>query len=678
MGSARSGGARGEGSEVRGGSGGARGSEVDKGERGRERGSEVDKGERGGGGAGGKNAVKRKSLFKQGNRGGVLMVHRNGFGFVNVPELPRDLFIPRRHLSGAMDGDGVEVEMLPSRKGGGGGGGSAAKISKIIWRKRTYVRGRMRKEGRSWLLEPLNKRLPWMYVDGVATSTKEGTLVRGRISEYPSSGGYARVQFEQVISEAQDIHALSAHILDDLEIRQHFPSECEVAAKELKQNPPDISGPHRCDLRQLPFITIDGESAQDFDDAIHLATEGKNWRLRVAIADVSAYLPSDSPIDNEARRRGTSVYLPDTMVPMLPRVLCTDLCSLVPHQARAVMVCDMLINGKGGRIKYRIYHATIISQARLTYTQVQSFFSDSDDLPRTAVGDSFAPMLSDMRELARVLRELRHERGALNFDFSEPQLQLDKQGRPIGIVLNKPTEATQLIEQFMLEANETTAVHALKNRLSVLFRVHEPPPTDKLPEVLGQLENFGILATEKDLRKPKKLQELLVQAQQHPLSETVQLILLKSMSQAVYHHKNIGHFALNASYYTHFTSPIRRYPDLILHRAISARLLNKPLLRLSGVEGLLLSQAERSAATAEQSINRLYQIVLLEPQLGRTFSATIASRNDYGLNLQLHSPPVRGFMPLTSATSTNLQAGQDISCVLVRASRADLELEFSL
>ncbi len=638
---------------------------------------------------------------------GILSLHLDGFGFVIVPLLPYDLFIPSRYVNGAMDGDGVEIDLLPDKRKGKG---LAAQITKVLWRKRSHVRGRLRKEQGMWWLHPLNPRLPWMQVGfknnpSLKASTQtEGTLVRARITRYPQPGNNTlSVQPEAILADDQDPNTLAAHILDDLELRQHFSTDCCNTANQLAAAPPDLSGSHRQDLEKLPFITIDGDDAADFDDAIHLSGGGDQpWQLRVAIADVSAYVQPGDAIDQEARLRGTSVYLPGMMLPMLPHSLCTNLCSLIPAKTRAVMVCDILLDQQGNRLQHKIYHAFIRSHARLTYQQVQAFFDNQQPLPQTENQAPLAPMLQKMRQLAQTLSRLRYQRGALDFDLAEIRIQLNDQGLPQDITLTKPTEATKLIEQFMLEANETTALHALKLQLPVLFRTHQPPPTDKLQSTLLQLAELGVRATENDLQQPKKLQQLLEKTQKAPLNNTLQLIILKSMAQAAYLHKNQGHFALNAPHYTHFTSPIRRYPDLLLHRALSASLLQKNPRQLHPSQGLLLSQAERNAASAEHKINRLYQILLMEPQLGKTFQATITSVNDRGMELRLLSPPISGFLPFTNAAHRKRQSqrhhqrqpprqppkhhqrhpaacrpGSTISCKLTRASKENLQLEFS-
>jgi ribonuclease R len=602
----------------------------------------------------------------QAGREGVFRATRQGFGFVEIPGADEDLFIPAQHIGGALNEDTVRVEPLPPR----GRKRGAYQVAEITARKRRLVRGNVEVDFNGVWLLPLNDRIPHVHLpEGFAPGEfPEHHIVEVEITAYPRHPEEAPEGRITRILDDPGGHptVMVEHILSDTGLEDGFSpeSEREMAGIAKAQAPPAWAGKgagkdagrdagrgagnRRKDLRGLPFVTIDGEDAKDFDDAVCLETgPGGGRRLYVAIADVAEYVRPGSAIDRDAYAKGTSVYLPGRVLPMLPGGLSNELCSLKPDEDRLALTCEMEFDPQGERTGYRLYESLIRSQARLTYGGVEEYFAEADSggLPRK-LPRKILSMLTRMRKLAEQLRTRRDARGALDFSFGETRFDLDPQGNLVGLREVFATEATRLIEQFMVEANETAAAHCGANGLPILYRNHEPPPREQLEALPEVLWNFGIAIKQTRLDSPQGIKALLQLAASHPNREQVELTILKAMSQATYREHNEGHFALSAPIYTHFTSPIRRYPDLLAHRAIKGSLMKRG--RKSGLPpdcGYRLSTRERTAAEAEGRVNRLYKVIHMESRLGQTFSATVIGQGKDGLWMRLRDEPVEGLLP---------------------------------
>lgn len=660
---------------------------------------------------------KADSPGAEGPREGFFSAHPNGFGFVEMPNVSEGVMIPGKFIGGALDGDRVRIESLPAR----GTRREAGKIVEVLERRRSAVRGVLRKEYGQWWLTPLSEKLPLIFIvgkmpeeglpategtaaedTGAGGTAAEGMLTEVEITHYPEHHDEApEGRIVQVFGEqGTSLSALIDHILHDLELSEDFSAETraemnslvksEKAAKAEKSR--SKGGKAREDLRHLPFVTIDGEDARDFDDAVCLETlPGGERRLWVSIADVGAYVRPGTAVDEDAYRKGSSVYLPRRVLPMLPRLLSDNLCSLKPKQPRRVMTCEMTLNSKGARTGYRVYEAIIESKARLTYNKVQSWFEKGE---KGGLAAGLLEMLNAMRALAAQLRKLRDARGAVGFVFPEIHIDLDKKGEPKGFRETYSTEATRLIEQFMLEANETVAEHCQANGLPMLYRVHEPPSKTKMTALTETLWNFNLEVAQGGLSTPQGISDLLARVADHPQREQVELAILKAMNQAQYRARDEGHFALAAEHYCHFTSPIRRYPDLIVHRALKASFRGGGKVPKPPAEaGVELSLRERTAADAESRVKRLYIVVFMEPKLGETFGATVNGVGEHGLWLRLREFPVNGLLPaarlpgdhrfdrkrralVSRARGRDFAIGDRLTVTLARADRLAQQLDF--
>lgn len=625
---------------------------------------------------------------------GVFSAHPDGYGFVAVEQLGRSVFVPPRKIGGALDGDTVALRMEPRKDTQR----TSGKITEVVMRKRTTLRGMVHQErGEQWLL-PLNEKLPMVFLEPGASSVAfaRGDLVEAEFTSYPPDSRTAPAgRVVRVLADADSPLQIIDNILADLAILTDFSQAARREMEALAGLPAEPAGEAREDLTGLPFVTIDGADARDFDDAVCLVagTTGRR-RLLVAIADVAEYVRPGSAVDRDAYARGTSVYFPERVVPMLPEELSNDLCSLKEGLPRPTLVCEMTLDAAGDTKDFRIFEAVIRSKARLTYEQVQRFF-DGGKVTTLKKAAPLAPMLTEMLHLSRLLAEKRNARGALAFEFPEASFTFSAPGVPDKIDQSFATPATRLIEQFMLEANETVAWHCETTGIPILYRAHDPPPPDAMADLRVQLLNFGLTLTEQEFRRPGGINRLLALAESHPAKEEIGLAILKSMSQAQYRARNDGHFGLGATHYTHFTSPIRRYPDLLVHRALKQSLAGgKPAKPPPENSGLHLSTCERTAAEAESRVKRLYRVLYMERFVGEHFAGTVSGLNARGLWVTLKSHFVDGLLPLTMLPDDHyrfdprrnvvraargkrqIALAQRLTVQLVRAERLTQQLEF--
>ncbi|MBI3992983.1 MAG: ribonuclease R [Candidatus Lambdaproteobacteria bacterium] len=632
---------------------------------------------------------------------GRFTAHRDGYGFVAVESGP-DQFIPAAYVAGALDGDLVVTAPLPPIHGRP----PAHQIVGIAERRTTSVRGQVVAEGGQFWVVPLNFRLPDVGVDveRSACSFQPGDWVVMELTEFPEDRHMAPAgRVLEVIPEGDSPEGIIDMILQERQMPMGFSAEALAEARGFSEADIGIDEPGRKDLTALNLVTIDGEDARDFDDAVFLERAGgKGYRLVVAIADVAHYVRPGSALEAEALRKGTSVYFPTRVEPMLPEALSNELCSLQPGKPRMAMVCDMTLDAAGRQTGHRIYNALIRSQARLTYHQVQQLFDGAAAgaaAPEALRNGKIRGMLAEMRVLAAAMRERRHQRGALQFVLPEARFTIDEHGLPVDVRKVYPSEATQLIEQFMLEANETVAAHCADAKVPIVYRVHDPPPRDtrlKLKEVLW---NFGLEVKIGEADESGWLNQIIAAAKGHPDQDQIETILLRTLAQACYRHTNDGHFGLAATHYAHFTSPIRRCPDLIVHRALKAHLA-KGRKSTAGLPPLAetaeqLSTLERNAAEAERQVIRLFQVLVMETRLGEVFSGTVSAVSRNGLMVHLASPYVEGFLPANQLLDdryrfdarenvyrgmrrgNRLAIGSTLDVLLARCDRLAREIEFA-
>ena len=576
---------------------------------------------------------------------GRFEAHRDGYGFV-IPDKSgeKDLFIPPRRTMGAMSGDRIVARVeSPVRMEGS--------VIKILERGQKKVIGRLCRENHIYFVKPKGKSIPFYILVPPENrdKAKDGDMVSVEITSYPTAASPPEGRVLKVLPDVTEPRIETEMIIEEYSLSRRFPKNVLSDVRSIKE-----SGHYRkrTDCRGLLTVTIDGETAKDFDDAISISRSGDGYVLHVHIADVSHYVPWDSELDIEARRRGTSVYFPGSVIPMLPEKLSNDLCSLVPKQDRPVMTAEMHFDKKGMITEKAFYPAVINSNERMTYTSVKKILADNDPVERKKY-EYLMKVFETMEELCDILRKNRIKRGSLDFDLPEPEVLLDIQGRPEAIIKAERNLAHMIIEEFMITANEAVASHLEKAGVPSIYRVHEKPDVAKLNELKPVFNSFGL-----NIRKtgPKTFQTVLNRIKGAPEESFLNILLLRSLKQAKYFTENIGHFGLASECYTHFTSPIRRYPDLIVHRILKETLHGKPLSkkRSQHLEKLLpeiaahSSKTERTADEAEREILSAMRAWYMKDTVGNEYIGIVSKIMSYGLKIQISEFFIEGLVHVSS------------------------------
>lgn len=583
--------------------------------------------------------------------------HRDGYGFV-ISEKPgeRDLFIPPRGTLGALNGDRVIVRLENWKKREG-------RIIRILERVFAKIAGKIEITKAASFVKPKNKSVPFdLYVaPHDRGKAKNGDMVLAEIIAYPTDKRPPSAKVIKVIEEPEDPKAEIEVIIDEFNLPRRFPRAVTDASKLVYEKAAlhkDMQ--KRNDLRGLPTVTIDGEHAKDFDDAVSVALLEHGYRLWVHIADVGHYVPWDSPVDIEARRRGTSVYFPDRVIPMLPKELSEDLCSLRTKTDKLAFTVEMDFDRYGRRLDARFYPSVIRSVERMTYTSVRKILIDHDPGERKRY-DSLLRDFELMGELCGILRSVRLEKGSLDFDLPEPEVLLDLQGNPEAIVKAERNFAHMIIEEFMIAANEAVAGYLEQLGVPNVYRIHEEPDPMKLEDILKVLKTLGKMT--RSTLKPKDFSGILKAIKGAAEEEIVNYIVLRSLKQARYSPINVGHFGLASVSYSHFTSPIRRYPDLVVHR-ILREVLNKKVIsdrRKKELEAMLpdiafsSSRMERLADDAENMAVRAMRVWFMKDRVGEEFGGKVVGVSTYGLRVRLNDFYVEGFLNLSSLTDDYYQ-----------------------
>ena len=570
--------------------------------------------------------------------------HKDGFGFA-VPLTPTkdgDFVLYERQMRGIMHGDIVTVRPAGiDRKGRREG-----TVLDIVERAQSKVVGRFYMDRGVAILEAEDKRLNQSIVlepDSVAHFKPEsGQVIVGEIETYPEQNRPAVAKIIEVLGDYAD-----SGMEIEIAVRKHhlphqFSEACTKAAKKIPDHvrKSDLKG--RVDLRDLPLVTIDGETARDFDDAVFAEKIGRNYRLVVAIADVSHYVRPDDAIDTDAQERSTSVYFPRRVIPMLPENLSNGICSLNPDVERLCMVCDMVITYAGNIKEYRFYPAVMRSHARLTYNQVWDWISDDLDHPHKAQIDT-------LYKLFKILQKKRFERGAVEFESVETQMLFDDNGKIEKIVPVVRNDAHKLIEECMLAANVCAAEFLIKNKHTALFRNHLGPTPEKLATLREQLGLLGLQLGGGDNPTPKDYAALAEQFKGRPDAELLQVMMLRSMQQAVYEPHCDGHFGLAYEAYAHFTSPIRRYPDLTVHRAIKAVLNQQTYTPNKSWQalGVHTSFCERRADDASRDVENWLKTYYMRDKVGEIFEGKISGMTNFGLFVTLDGIHIDGLVHIS-------------------------------
>lgn len=576
---------------------------------------------------------------------GYFEAHRDGYGFV-VLERPgeRDIFVPARWTSGAMNNDRVivRVENWQKREG---------RIIRILERATTRLVGRLDLTKNAFYVRPKNRTISFdIYVSPKDIGkARKGDNVVVEIIDYPSDKRPPSGRVIKVLERPEDPKAEVEAIIEEFNLPRKFPKTVHDEAFLLSERSALEGGEKRKDLRRLPTVTIDGERARDFDDAVSIKLIEHGYRLWVHIADVSHYVSWDAAIDKEARKRATSIYFPDRVIPMLPKELSEDLCSLKPGVDRLAMTVEMDFDRNGDRMDVKFYPSLIRSDERMTYTSVRKILVDNDKKER----ERYAHLLREfelMNELCNLLRSKRLEKGSLDFDLPEPEVILDLQGRPEAILRAERNLAHMIIEEFMIAANEAVAEYIKSLGIPSLYRVHEEPDISKVDEIIRMVRHIPGLR--KKVLRPSDFSDLLNKVKGTPLEEIVNYMVLRSLKQARYSPVNVGHFGLASKCYTHFTSPIRRYPDLVVHR-ILRDVLNKKRLpdrKIKYLEGLLSdiafhsSRMERLAEEAEREVVDAMRVWFMRDKVGEEYSGKVVSVAPYGLRIRLKDFYIEGLL----------------------------------
>ena len=632
-----------------------------------------------------KNSAHTSGLLEEFE--GTVSGHRDGHGFVQRDDGSPDIFLPPNEMRAVLHRDRVKARVVRfDRKGRPEG-----RVVEILERSPQPIIGRLLQESGVWLVAPEDKRYGQdvLINKGATANATVGQVVVVELTEPPSLYGQPVGRVKEVLGEVDDPGMEIEIAVRKYGVPHEFSDACLGMARGLpdKVRAQDKKG--RVDLTDVPLVTIDGEDARDFDDAVYCEPakvgKGKGWRLLVAIADVSSYVETGSAIDVDAYDRATSVYFPRRVIPMLPEKLSNGLCSLNPDVERLCMVCDMMINASGDVEAYQFYPAVMFSHARFTYTEVAAILSNTRG-PEAAKRKERIDDLLNLHDVYGALLKARRARGAVDFETTETQIVCDDSGRIDKIVPRVRNDAHKLIEEAMLAANVCSADFILQSKHPGLFRVHEGPTPEKIDLLRGYLKATGVGLTVGDNPKPAEFQAIAEATKERPDAQQIHSMLLRSMSQAVYTPDNNGHFGLAFEAYTHFTSPIRRYPDLLVHRVIKAILFKrkyqlptlptpgeahaklarrlasrvrepenkleqktKPTLDQQAWEaaGLHCSANERRADEASRDVEAWLKCKYMREHLGEEYSGVVTAATGFGLFVTLDAMYVEGLVHIT-------------------------------
>ena len=632
---------------------------------------------------------------------GVFHAHKNGFGFVTLNEEEDDLFVSRNDVNHAIDGDTVEV-VITKVSDRIKGTSAEAKIIDILEHSLTsavgqlvldeekpkyagYIRSKNQK-----IRQPIYVKKPAMVLDGTE-------VLKVTIDKYPTKKhDFFVASLVDVVGHVNDPGIDVLEVLESMDIVSEFPEKALEEAERVPDAPTESDLAGRLDLREEITFTIDGADAKDLDDAVHIKRlKNDNFELGVHIADVSYYVKEGSELDKEALNRATSVYVTDRVVPMLPERLSNGICSLNPNVDRLTQSAIMEIDAKGRVVKHIITQTVINTTFRMTYSDVNDIIAG--DQEKAEQFKAIVPSIDSMIRLHEILESMRFKRGALNFDTNEAKIIVNKEGRPVDIVLRQRGIAERMIESFMLVANETVAEHFAKLNLPFIYRIHEEPKAEKVQKFIDYASSFGIriYGTASSMSQ-QALQDIMEAVKDQPYEDVLSMMLLRSMQQARYSEHNHGHYGLAAEFYTHFTSPIRRYPDLLVHRMVRDYGKSKEIAEhFEQVIPEIASQSssrERRAIEAEREVEAMKKAEYMEEFVGEEFDGVVSSVVKFGLFVELPNT-VEGLIHVTNLpefysynertmtlqgekSGVVFKVGQQIRIKLVRADKATGEIDF--
>ena len=631
---------------------------------------------------------------------GRIIAHPDGYGFMVPDEEGDDLFLSPRQMRKVLHGDRVIARI----SGIDPKGRREGHIIEVLSRANEKVVGRFYRDGGIAYLVPDNRRIHQdiLITEGLSKKIKQGDILVVAITKQPDKhsqpqGSVIQLLGSEMISGMAEEIAIQTH-----GIPAEWPQELQPQLQKFEKgiDTEQIAG--REDIRELPLVTIDGEDARDFDDAVYCEKQGQGWRLLVAIADVSSYVEPDSLLDELAYERGTSVYFPTRVIPMLPEILSNGLCSLNPEVDRLCLVCEMSIDAKGKLKRTRFFEGVMNSSARLSYTKVAAALVENDQSTREELA-SVLPNLEDLFSLYQVLNERRKQNGLLEFDSSEAKLQFNDEGLVESVTTLQRNDAHKLIEEFMLTANIAAAEFLLEKACPAMFRVHETPKAEKLDVTREFLSELGLSLEGGDEPDASDYATLMEQIKDRPDAHLINMVLLRSMPLAVYSADNQGHFGLSFDAYTHFTSPIRRYPDLMVHRAIR-HLINygeadEFAWTKQAMEEMAAhcSDTERRAEEASRDVIQWYKCEYMQQHIGDEFDGSISSVTAFGIFVELDELYIEGLVHVTALIPEDFyhyeqaghrlrgernnhvfQLGNRVRVKLVRVDMEDKKIDFEL
>ncbi|MDH5517779.1 MAG: ribonuclease R [Gammaproteobacteria bacterium] len=581
---------------------------------------------------------------------GKILAHPEGFGFLAPEDGSADMFLHARQMRPVLHGDKVVAHVTGVDRRGR----KEAAIIRVLEHANTHIVGRLKFEDDMVFLSPDNKRIHQdiMVNKDQLGDAKEGQMVVVEITQQPTFrhqpiGRVDKVLCDHMAPGMEIDVAIHAH-----NIPTEWPTAVEEQIKDLKEVLSEADKEGRVDIRDIPLVTIDGEDSRDFDDAVYCEPNDKGWKLWVAIADVSHYVMKGSALDDEALNRATSVYFPGKVIPMLPEVLSNGLCSINPDVDRLCMVCEMHIDRAGKVIKSSFFEGLMRSHARLTYNKVSDMLLDKN----SALRDEYAHVsehIDDLNDLYHVLAKARKKRGSIDFETQETRIMFDTNQRIENIVPTERNDAHKLIEECMIAANVTAAKFLLKHKIPTLYRDHDGPKSSKLDDVRDFLSNFALTLGKSGTKASSKDYGILInEIKDRPDFHLIQTVLLRSLSQAVYSPDHIGHFGLSLENYAHFTSPIRRYPDLLVHRGIRHVLRgNKgvPYSQAAMVElGEHCSANERRADEATRDAESALKCEYMLDKIGLSYHGMITAVTSFGVFVELKEVFVEGLIHITN------------------------------
>ncbi len=580
---------------------------------------------------------------------GTVSGHSDGFGFVRRDDGDEDVYLSAREMRSLIDGDRVAIKIVGNDRRGRPEG----RVVEVLERGLSEIAGQFIRERGIGIVIPDNPKISHRILipKGESGSAKPGQIVVARIVDYPTDVEQPTGKVMRVIGEPSKKGIATDIAIHSNGIPTIWPKDVRDSVKKVGKTVQAGAKKGRVDLRDTPLVTIDGADARDFDDAVFCEPSGGGWRLVVAIADVGHYVEQDSPLDREAIKRGTSVYFPDRVVPMLPEVLSNGLCSLKPKVDRLCMVCDMKLSADGKITRSKFYEGLMCSAARLTYSQVNDLLSNES---AGGVPKDLRKPVKNLHGLYKAMARARRRRGAIELDIPQSRIELDENGEVKGIQSVARNDAHRLIEECMIAANVQAAKFLRRHRIAGLYRIHARPDPDRFDDLRQFLVSLGLKVPHSEHVEPRQFNQILEQVQGRADADAISMAMLRSLAHAEYSPKNIGHFGLSLDAYAHFTSPIRRYPDLLVHRALrhivrggkagSYAYKQPDMERL----GAISSAHERRAEDATREVEAWLRCQYMSDKIGEDYDGVITGVTNFGVFVQLVDLQIDGLVHVTS------------------------------